>query len=77
MAFALRERGHEPLRVAHFINRLVFCMFAEDVNLLPNEMFSRMLAASLHRSDQFPLKRRRQAIGLPLVSKVYFLEPSH
>ena len=27
----LRERGHNPQKVAHFVNRLVFCMFTEDV----------------------------------------------
>ena len=27
---ALRERGHDPQAVAHFVNRLVFCMFADD-----------------------------------------------
>ena len=43
LAQALRARGHDPQQVAHFVNRLVFCMFAEDVGLLPNEMFTRML----------------------------------
>lgn len=43
LAQRLRDRGHEPDTVAHFINRLVFCMFAEDVDLLPNGMFKRML----------------------------------
>ncbi|MCY4089638.1 MAG: class I SAM-dependent DNA methyltransferase [Caldilineaceae bacterium] len=43
LAQALRDRGHAPQEVAHFVNRLVFCMFAEDVGLLPNEMFTRML----------------------------------
>ena len=46
LANNLRERGHEAHAVAHFINRLVFCMFAEDVQLLPNGMFSRMLQAA-------------------------------
>jgi enamine deaminase RidA (YjgF/YER057c/UK114 family) len=31
----LRKRGHDPVKVAHFVNQLVFCMFAEDVGLLP------------------------------------------
>ena len=35
LAQSLRERGHDPQAVAHFVNRLVFCMFAEDVGLLP------------------------------------------
>lgn len=51
LAQRLRERGHEAHAVAHFINRLVFCMFAEDVALLPNAMFSRMLTAAAHGGD--------------------------
>jgi type II restriction/modification system DNA methylase subunit YeeA len=43
LAQRLREREYEGQTVAHFVNRLVFCMFAEDVNLLPNKMFQRML----------------------------------
>ena len=30
-------------KVAHFVNRLVFCMFAEDVGLLPNKMFQKAM----------------------------------
>ena len=34
VAQALRERGHDPQAVAHFVNRLVFCsMFAAAVGL--------------------------------------------
>ena len=47
VAQALRERGHDPQAVAHFVNSLVFCMFADDVGLLPNQMFTRMLRESL------------------------------
>ena len=43
LAQGLRERGHDPHAVAHFVNRLVFCMFADDVDLLPGQMFTRML----------------------------------
>lgn len=49
IAQRLRERGHEAHQVAHFVNQLVFCMFAEDVGLLPDNLFSRML--DLCRSD--------------------------
>ena len=49
----LRERGHHPEKVAHFVNRMVFCMFAEDVDLLPKKMFERMLEASLKNPDEF------------------------
>ncbi|MCZ7890051.1 class I SAM-dependent DNA methyltransferase [Agrobacterium salinitolerans] len=53
LAQRLRDRGNEAHQVAHFINRLVFCMFAEDVGLLPNNMFMRMLEASRSDASQF------------------------
>lgn len=53
LARRLRERGHEPQQVAHFVNRLVFCMFAEDVDLLPGKMFQRMLEACRPKPHQF------------------------
>lgn len=42
----LQERKHEPRAVAHFLNRLVFCMFAEDAGLLPADLFSKMVKAT-------------------------------
>lgn len=53
LALSLRGRGHNPLETAHFINRLVFCMFAEDVDLLPNDMFKRMLEHALNQPEEF------------------------
>ena len=53
LAQRLRDRGHPSQTVAHFINRLVFCMFAEDVDLLPNKMFGRMLDSAARSPDDF------------------------
>ncbi len=53
LARSLRAKGLNPGQVAHFINRLIFCMFAEDVKLLPNDMFTRMLQSSLQNPGQF------------------------
>ena len=53
LARGLRDRGHEPQAVAHFVNRLVFCMFSEDVGLLPGNMFTRMLEQARRRPDEF------------------------
>jgi type II restriction/modification system DNA methylase subunit YeeA len=39
--------------VAHFVNRLVFCMFAEDVGLLPGRMFQRMLEQGAKQPERF------------------------
>ena len=53
LAQNLREQGHPADKVAHFVNRMVFCMFAEDVDLLPNGMFKKMLNASLRHPVSF------------------------
>ncbi len=53
LALRLRERGHDAVTVAHFINRMIFCMFAEDVDLLPKKLFSRMLASAAGNPEQF------------------------
>ena len=58
LARSLRERGHEPQAVAHFVNRLVFCMFAEDVGLLPNNMFTRMLDHARRQPEDFAVLAR-------------------
>lgn len=43
LAAGLRARGHEPHAVAHFLNKLLFCLFAEDAALLPQALFQRLL----------------------------------
>lgn len=53
IAQELRAQGHDSLAVARFVNRLVFCMFAEDVDLLPNGMFGRMLRAAKTEPGSF------------------------
>jgi type II restriction/modification system DNA methylase subunit YeeA len=45
LAEALRGRGHEPHDVAHFLNKLLFCMFAEDAGLLPSGLLGRLTSA--------------------------------
>ncbi len=35
------------LRIARFLNRLVFCFFAEDTGLLPKKLFTELLKANL------------------------------
>ncbi len=44
LAISLSE-DREPHLVAHFVNRLVFCMFAEDIGLLPRRIFNQILEA--------------------------------
>ena len=48
IARSMQQRGHEPEPVAHFLNRVLFCLFAEDVGLLPKQLVTNMITA---RSD--------------------------
>lgn len=42
----MQDRGVLPLAAARFLDRVVFCLFAEDVGLLPDELFTRTLEAA-------------------------------
>jgi len=53
IAQRLRDVGHDPHTVAHFVNRLLFCMFAEDIELLPDKLFTRMLESCEHTPERF------------------------
>jgi type II restriction/modification system DNA methylase subunit YeeA len=46
LAEKLRGAGHDPQKVAHFLNRLLFCFFAEDVGVLPRGLMTRILQAT-------------------------------
>lgn len=43
IAGRLQARGEEPQRVAHFLCKLLFCLYAEDVGLLPKGLLGRLL----------------------------------
>lgn len=45
LAATLEARGHDAERVARFLIRCVFSMFAEDVKLLPDQAFKQLLNA--------------------------------
>jgi type II restriction/modification system DNA methylase subunit YeeA len=53
VAQSLRDDGFDPHKVAHFVNRLLFCMFAEDIELLPDKLFTRMLEACERTPERF------------------------
>ena len=54
VAQALRERGHDPQAVAHFVNRLVFCMFADERRPAVGHMFTRMRRHARPAPEPFP-----------------------
>ena len=62
LAKGLRERGEEPHQAAHFLVKLVFCLFAEDVGLLPEGLFSELVQASASSPERFS-ERARSLFG--------------
>jgi len=53
LAERLRSRGVEPRATAHFLNRILFCLFAEDVGLLPAGLFNRLVEAGSGNPPEF------------------------
>jgi hypothetical protein len=53
IADGLRERGVDPQEAAHFLNKLLFCLFVEDVGLLPESVFSRVVERGAKRPETF------------------------
>lgn len=53
LADNLRKYGEEPQDVAHFLIRLLFCLFAEDIGLLPEKLFPQLLEQTRRNSKEF------------------------
>lgn len=53
LARSIQARGHEPLKVAHFLNRLLFCLFAEDIGLLPRGVVTRLIETTRRNPKDF------------------------
>jgi hypothetical protein len=53
IAQKLIGQGYERRRVAHFLNKLVFCLFAQDIELLPSRVFGQILDESVKDDREF------------------------
>lgn len=53
LAQRLHSQGYASRRVAHFVNKLLFSMFAEDIGILPGHLFTRMLEACTKDPSRF------------------------
>lgn len=49
----LRARKYDPRRVAHFLNKLVFSMFVEDIGLLPDRLFAEIVEESVKQPHEY------------------------
>ena len=59
LAESLRSRGVPSERAAHFLMRLLFCLFSEDIGLLPDRLFTRLVESNWQRPTEF-MKKLRQ-----------------
>jgi type II restriction/modification system DNA methylase subunit YeeA len=53
IADRLRAAGNPSPAIAHFLIRLLFCLFAEDVGLLPDGLFTRLVERTRRQPDAF------------------------
>ena len=53
IAQKLRDQKYDARRVAHFLNRIVFCLFVEDIGLLPDRVFADIIEEAIKRPDDF------------------------
>ena len=59
LAELLPHKGEDPDKAAHFLIRLLFCLFAEDVLLLPEKLFSKLVAATRTKPAAFATQLRQ------------------
>ena len=70
LADGMRVRGVEAPAAAHFLMKLMFCMFGEDIALLPEKIFTRVLAGSKNAPKQ--LAGRLRALFQAMADGGYF-----
>jgi len=52
LAKNLRKYGEEPQKAAHFLIRILFCLFAQDAGLLPQGLLGRIIEQSRNTSRE-------------------------
>ncbi len=70
LAEHLQKWGEDPERIAHFSIRLLFCLFAEDIQLLPHSLFSRLVDQGRRHPAMFS-EVLRQLFGAMAVGQFF------
>lgn len=53
LADLLRKWGEDPQKTSHFLIRLLFCLFAEDIGLLPRNLFTDLVTQAKGKTIDF------------------------
>jgi type II restriction/modification system DNA methylase subunit YeeA len=56
LADSLESRGVDPEQAAHFLMRLLFCLFADSIGLLPDHLFRQMIEVDRTKPSNFVRK---------------------
>ncbi len=63
----MEQHTDDPEQLARYLNRIVFCLYAEDAGLLPNGLFTQIVREHYRRPDLFnqavPALFERMAVG--------------
>ena len=59
LSISLQSRKVDPQRAAHFLMRLLFCLFADSIGLLPDHLFRQMIELDKTRPANFSRKLRQ------------------
>ena len=67
LAGQLQKTGHDPQQVSHFLTQCLFCFFAEDVGLLPDRMFEKIIHLKMDRhtptGEMLPSEKLTRGLG--------------
>jgi len=64
LADGMRARGVESHEAAHFLNKLLFCHFAEDIDLLPKGIFTEVVEETKAEPDVFTRYARELFVAM-------------
>jgi hypothetical protein len=70
LADLLRDSGADPQQAAHFLIRLLFCLFAEDIGLLPQHLFTQLVRNT--RDEPLAFKEQLSVLFRAMASGLWF-----
>jgi len=77
LADSLEQRGVDPERAAHFLMRLLFCLFADSIGLLPDHLFRQMIELDKARPANFTRKLRQLFAAMSTSGSTFGLHDIH
>jgi hypothetical protein len=77
LADGLEQRGIAPEHAAHFLMRLLFCLFADSIGLLPDHLFRQMIELDKARPANFTRKLRQLFAAMSTKGSTFGLHDIH